>query len=115
MRYIKFLFLVLVFVISMLFFVQNTQSLSQPLSLILDLKFQTFKSIELPLYTVILLSFALGGVLATVFFMFDKIRMAAQLHSCKSRMNGLEKELNSLRNAPLEQKGYSASEGVGEA
>lgn len=109
MRYIKFLLLIAAFVVSMLFFVQNTQTLGQGVSLLLDVKYATYQSMELPLYLVILFAFGIGALLAMVFFLGDKVRMASQLRSCKSRMNGLERELNSLRNMPLEEESYAAA------
>lgn len=108
MRYIKFLVLIVAFVVSMLFFVQNTQMLSQGVSLTLDVKYATYQSMELPLYLVILCAFAVGALLSMIYFLGDKIRLSSQLRSCKSRMKGLETELNSLRNMPLEEESYAA-------
>lgn len=110
MRFIKVLFLILLFVVSMVFFVQNTETLSQGIQLKLDFKYVEYYSVKLPEYLLILGAFALGGLLTLVYFLIDKIRTSRQLKHCRSQLDALQQELNSLRNLPLESQGYGAGD-----
>lgn len=103
MRFVKVLVLVLVFFISMMFFVQNNAVLSQTVALKLDLFFDTaWSSIELPFYFMVLCAFLLGALLTMLLLMISRMRAGAALRRANKRIRVLEKELNSLRNLPLE-------------
>lgn len=103
MRFVKVLILVLVFFISMMFFVQNNAVLSQTVTLKLDLFFDTaWSSIELPFYFMVLCAFLLGALLTMLLLMISRMRAGAALRRANKRIRVLEKELNSLRNLPLE-------------
>ncbi|MEG6506119.1 lipopolysaccharide assembly protein LapA domain-containing protein [Nitratidesulfovibrio sp. 1201_IL3209] len=103
MRFVKVLVLVLVFFISMMFFVQNNAVLSQTVTLKLDLFFDTaWSSIELPFYFMVLCAFLLGALLTMLLLMISRMRAGAALRRANKRIRVLEKELNSLRNLPLE-------------
>jgi len=96
MRYLKALLLIAFFFVSMLFFVQNTEDLSRTLVIKLDVFSWNYASTELPIYLMILASFAIGAVAACLYFIADKIKGAAQLREAKSRVASLEKELSQL-------------------
>ncbi len=104
MRFIKVLFLILLFFISMMFFIQNTEILSQEMSLQLSFFTEslTIKSVPLPFYFLLLIGFVLGGALVLFYFVLDKIRLSKELKQNRSRISKLEKEVNSLRNLPLD-------------
>lgn len=103
MRFVKVLVLVLVFFISMLFFVQNNAVLSQTVTLTLDLFFDTaWTSMALPFYFMILCAFLLGALLTMLLLMLSRMRASAALRRANKRIRILEKELHSLRNLPLE-------------
>ena len=103
MRFVKVLVLVLVFFISMMFFVQNNAVLSQAVTLKLDLFFDTaWSSIELPFYFMVLCAFLLGALCTMLMLMVSRLRAGAALRRANKRIRVLEKELNSLRNLPLE-------------
>lgn len=103
MRFVKVLILVLVFFISMMFFVQNNAVLSQAVTLKLDLFFDTaWSSIELPFYFMVLCAFLLGALCTMLMLMVSRLRAGAALRRANKRIRVLEKELNSLRNLPLE-------------
>lgn len=103
MRFVKVLALVLVFFISMMFFVQNNAVLSQTVTLKLDLFFDTaWSSIALPFYFMVLCAFLLGALITMFSFMVSRLRSANNLRKANKRIRVLEKELNSLRNLPLE-------------
>ncbi|MBT8763141.1 LapA family protein [Desulfohalobiaceae bacterium Ax17] len=107
MRYVKVAILVLIFFFSMLFFVQNTELLSMSLSLKLDILGNHFESREIPIYLLILIAFVVGAFISLFYFLAEKIKLSKQLRVCKSKIADLEKEVNSLRNMPLEEERFS--------
>lgn len=111
MRFIKVLFLLFLFVFSILFFSQNSDSLLQELQLVLDIPYvATLHSIPLPFGVIVLTAFTAGCLLTIVYFAVDKFRSASKLRECRTRMASLEQELNSLRNMPIEEdQPYSES------
>ncbi|MFH1915220.1 LapA family protein [Pseudodesulfovibrio pelocollis] len=114
MRFIKVLFLLALFVFSILFFSQNNDVLLQGLTLKLEIPYaMTLHSIPLPFGVLILAAFVAGALLTMVYFAIDKFRAGSKLRECKTRMASLEQELNSLRNMPInEARPYSAEEKV---
>jgi uncharacterized membrane protein YciS (DUF1049 family) len=112
MRFIKVLFLLALFVFSILFFSQNSDVLLQNLTLILDIPYvATLHSIPLPFGFLILVAFVAGCLLTMIYFAVDKFRGASKLKECRTRMASLEQELNSLRNMPIsEEPSFSATE-----
>lgn len=112
MRFIKVLFLLALFVFSILFFSQNNDVLLQNLTLMLDIPYvATLYSIPLPFGVLILTAFVTGCLLTMVYFAVDKFRGASKLKECRTRMASLEQELNSLRNMPIsEEPSYAATE-----
>ena len=109
MRFIKVLFLLALFVFSILFFSQNNDVLLQGLTLVLDIPYvATLHSIPLPFGVLILAAFVAGSLLTIIYFIIDKFRSGANLKECRTRMASLEQELNSLRNMPIsEDQAYS--------
>jgi len=103
MRYVKFLVLVLVFLLSMFFFVQNNAPLSTAVVLELDLILVHFYSLPLPLYFLVLLGFFLGAVFCLAFLLFERIRLGLELKSLRTRYSTLEDEVLTLRTLPLNQ------------
>ena len=76
MRYLKVLALVVLFFLSMVFFIQNTPELSKEVTLSIELFSYKFMSQPLPYYLLILIAFAAGSVLCLLYFMADKIRLS---------------------------------------
>ena len=112
MRFIKILFLLALFVFSILFFSQNNAVLMQELTLKLDIPYaMTLHSVPLPFGVLILASFVAGSLLTMCYLVADKFRAGSKLRECKTRMASLEQELNSLRNMPInEDQPYSSEE-----
>jgi len=112
MRFLKVLFLLALFVFSILFFSQNNDVLLQTLQLKLDIPYaMTLHSIPLPFGFLVLASFVAGCLMTMVYFAVDKVRAGSRLKECKTRMASLEQELNSLRNMPIsEDQPYAATE-----
>ena len=111
MRFLKVLGLVLLFLISMMFFIQNTEILSQEMSLHLNFYIGDYvaQSRPLPFYFLLLAAFAIGALLVLLFFVMDKLRMGKLLKECTGERERLEQEVNSLRNLPLDNDKYSSS------
>lgn len=109
MRFVKVLFLLALFVFSILFFSQNNDVLLQELTLKLDIPYvATLHSIPLPFGVIVLAAFVAGSLLTMIYFVVDKFRAGSKLKECRTRMASLEQELNSLRNMPInEDQPYS--------
>lgn len=103
MRYLKSLALILVFVVSMLFFVQNNEPLSTSVVLELNVVFAHLYSLPLPVYILVLGAFLLGAVLTLAFLLVDRIRLSLELKTLRTRYAALEDEALSLRTLPLNQ------------
>jgi len=103
MRYLKFLALLLLFVTSMLFFVQNNQPLSTAVQLEFNIVAAHLYSLPLPLYLLVLGGFLLGALFCLAFFLVDRIRMGLELKTLRTRYATLEDEVLSLRTIPLNQ------------
>lgn len=103
MRYLKFLLLLLLFVVSMLFFVQNNQPLSTTVQLELNIVAAHLYSLPLPVYLLVLGGFLLGALVCLVYFLVERIRLGLELKSLRTRYATLEDEVLSLRTIPLNQ------------
>ncbi|MFP4070927.1 MAG: lipopolysaccharide assembly protein LapA domain-containing protein [Desulfovibrionales bacterium] len=110
MRYLKVLALILFFFVGMVFFVQNTEALSDAIQLRLNLFHWRWISIEFPYYLLILIFFVIGALFSLAFFLAEKIRLTKQLRACNHTVQSLQQELNSLRNLPLDEERYPAEE-----
>ena len=106
MRYLKLFAFIIFFVLAMIFFVQNTDPLSSTLELKFDLFQWSWLSNPLPFYVVVLIAFAIGAVLSLLYFLVEKMRLSGEVKRQKNQVRSLEKELNSLRNMPLEESNY---------
>ena len=103
MRYVKFLALLLLFVVSMLFFVQNNQPLSTAVQLEFSVATMHMYSIPLPLYLLVLGSFLVGALVCLLVFLVDRIRLGLELKTLRTRYAALEDEALTLRTIPLNQ------------
>ena len=105
MRYIKVFLLVIVFFFVMMFFVQNQASFADPVVLRLDLLFMPPKeSIPLPLYSLMLICFALGALMVLFMLMWDRMASASHLAGARRRVKSLEKQLQSAEAAAAAEK-----------
>ncbi|GAB6176741.1 hypothetical protein JCM16814_16320 [Desulfobaculum senezii] len=115
MRYLKVLALLVLFFLTMVLFAQNMESLSQQVELGLTLFGQDLFLIHQPIYFILLSAFVLGGILCTLYFLYEKFRTCAELRRCRKKLRNLEKEVTSLRNLPLEDKNFPAETPAAEA
>lgn len=103
MRVLKyFLNLVLLFIV-IIFFIENSQQLSQRIQFKFDLFMPGFlwQMPELPLYFLLIIFFSLGGIITAAIFAWGRIGITRRLSSAKRRIRGLEKEVNAYRKLPL--------------
>ncbi|MBQ8173677.1 MAG: LapA family protein [Mailhella sp.] len=95
MRYIKVFLLVLLFFVIMMLFVQNQASFSDSVTLTFDTMFgQSFKSMPIPRYALLLMSFALGAVLVLAMLLWDRLSLSSRLGAARRRGNSLQKQLD---------------------
>ena len=105
MRYIKVFLLVIVFFFVMMFFVQNQSSFADPVVLRLDLLFMPPKeSIPLPLYSLMLICFALGALMVLLMLMWDRMAASSHLAGARRQVKSLEKQLQSAEKAAANEK-----------
>ena len=94
MRYIKVFLAIVFFYFVMLFFVQNQEALSQTMPLKLDLMFlPPVESMPVSFYTLALITFLIGGLVALIMLLWDRLSASAHLAGSKRRIKSLEKEL----------------------
>jgi putative membrane protein/ATP adenylyltransferase len=103
MRYLKAVLLALLFVISMLFFVQNNAPLSTSLQLEFNLLTLHLISLPLPLYLFVLVAFLLGVLFTLGFLLVERIRLGLELKALRRQHASLEDEALALRTLPLNQ------------
>ena len=104
MRFIKVLLLVVVFFLCMVFFQQNTAELSQSITLKVDLLYQSWETIPLPIYFLVLGAFVLGAFIVTFFFILERVRLGSAVRKARKQIKKLEKEVTALRTNPLDDK-----------
>lgn len=95
MRYLKVLVLVLFFCAAMIFFIQNTATLSVPIILRFAILHWQWISVPIPTYLMILGAFTLGALITTFFFLLEKLRTGRQLRLCKANLIQLQNERKS--------------------
>lgn len=112
MRFLKILWIVLLFFFGALFLLQNKEVLSQPMILELDLFFtEKLTSIQLPYYFIVLCAFAAGAFSAIGYLILSRLRIGMELRRARKQARILEKELNAMRSARLEAQ-ISATPGI---
>ena len=103
MRYVKALLVILLFVLGLTFFLQNSQVFTATLSVRFEVMDWGGRSQPIPLYMFLVGAFLVGGLISILYLAADKIKLHRELKRRKSRIGSLEKELSSLRNMSLEQ------------
>jgi hypothetical protein len=112
MRYLKVFLLVLFFLLVMMFFVQNQASFADPVVLRFDVFFlPPVESVPLPLYSIMLVCFALGALTVLLMLILDRMTIMYRLSSIKKEKKTLGKKLEALQ-ADLDktEEAYKAAE-----
>ena len=97
MRFIKLIILLLFIAFIVIFFMQNTDAISQPMALHLNLYIAGWSLIALPYYFFLLSAFIIGAVLAGLFFVMEKIQHYSALRAHRNKIEALQTEIHSLR------------------
>ncbi len=110
MKFIKSLALIVFFFLSMIFFVQNTETLTSQIVI----KLQVFKwdlvSPATPLYLLVLLAFALGSSLTVLFFLAERVRLASLARSNRKNADKTHKQLEQTQSELENLKKVKAEE-----
>ncbi len=101
MSYLKAIVLSAVVALAIIFMVQNMEALGHPLSIRLDLMFIKFESAAYATYLVILLSFFVGLLAASLLGLAERFRLRKTIRVQHKEIESLNKELSSLRNLPI--------------
>lgn len=103
MRIFKYFINLLLIFIIIIFFIENSQQLSQRVQFHFDLFMPglLWKMPELPLYFLFLVFFALGGIITGMIFAWGRIGVSRRLSKANKTIRGLEKEVNAYRQRPL--------------
>ncbi len=101
MSYLKAITLSAVVALAIIFMVQNIEALSHPLSIRLNLIFLKFESSAYATYLVILLGFFVGLLATSLLGIAERFRLRKSIRDQQKEIEGLNKELSSLRNLPL--------------
>ena len=102
MTYIKAFLVAVVVALAIIFMIQNMEELAHPLSIRLNLFLFKLQSTPYATYLVILLSFFVGLLAASLLGLVDAFSAAGcELRKRDKEIRDLNRELNSLRNLPL--------------
>lgn len=109
MNYIKALIISAVVALAIVFMIQNMDALSHPLSLRLNLLFYNFESAPFATYLIILLSFFVGLLIASLLGIVERARLRGRIKAKQKEVDSLQGELQSLRTLPLTEQGGAAA------
>ncbi len=96
MKFVKALILIVLFVLVVVFVIQNKESFL----VLLNLKFNVFGwnwSSSLPVYWALVISFLIGAILVWLYLLSDSIRKNRELKAYRQRIEELEEELESMQ------------------
>jgi uncharacterized integral membrane protein len=110
--YIKIFILALLALVVVLLAIQNHQSLSQEISLKLNLYFWEGATAPYPLYMVVVLAFLLGILLASLAGIASRFYLRRQLKEAENIYEAAEKEIRALRGMSLHSSAHGNSAGT---
>ncbi|MCU0577930.1 MAG: lipopolysaccharide assembly protein LapA domain-containing protein [Desulfobacterota bacterium] len=92
MASLKFVLYALLFILFLIFIVQNYTTLTAPHSLHLNLALANLETVPLPLYILALILFFMGFFLALLLGALPKQRLKRELRDCRQQKKDLEKQ-----------------------
>lgn len=104
MRWLKAIFFSLLFLIAVIFVVQNLDFLNQSAEIKLNLYFFNRSSVPLPFYVLLLLFFLFGVIFASFYTLKAWYRKLRLVKMKEKEIEKLKQELDSLRNLPIIQQ-----------
>ncbi|MDL2210939.1 LapA family protein [Desulfovibrio sp. OttesenSCG-928-O18] len=104
MRFLKALWLIIFFLFSLMFFIQNKEALDQKLALSFDTYYFNYvwTNTAVPFYFVVLVGFLAGAAVTLGYLLMDRVRLRMDLAASRRTVRKQEKELKKLRSIPLE-------------
>jgi uncharacterized integral membrane protein len=102
MTNLKFILYALLFILFLLFIVQNYITLTAPHSLRLNLVLTHWETVPLPLYLLALILFFMGFFLSLLLSVLPKQRLKKELRDCRQQKRDLEQQLKT-RQGPVNQ------------
>ena len=79
MKTIRFIIATILFFVILIFLFENYEPLSEPFSLQFDLYFKKWQTMEIPVGIFILLSFLIGFIFASLFWIIKNIKLRQKL------------------------------------
>lgn len=92
MASLKFVLYALLFILFLIFIVQNYSTLTAPHSLHLNLALANLETVPLPFYILALILFFMGFFLALLLGALPKQRLKRELRDCRQQKRDLEKQ-----------------------
>ncbi len=116
MRWVKTLLLMLVFLILLLFCIQNLDPVTLhfvlfPKEIIENYQLFEIPKVPLPLFLVILCSFFLGILIGGIGDLYRRVQLKRTLRQNLKTIERLEREIQSLRGPGLDQPSFLKKEG----
>jgi uncharacterized integral membrane protein len=97
---LKFILYAFLFILFLLFIVQNYSTLTAPHSLHLNLVLANLETVPLPFYILALILFFMGFFLALLLNVIPKKRLKRELRNCRQQNRDLEQQLKARPEAP---------------
>ena len=108
MRYLRWIFLILISLFVVILAVQNYPALSTSVQFKMYLIFDEFKTESMPLSLVVVIAFLVGVFITGVYGITERFRLTRQIKTLAKEAKARDKELNSLRNLPVSTQGANS-------
>ncbi len=110
MGWVKNLFLLVILIISVFFFLQNTEQVAIRFGLSPFKDYQLFEISKVPLFLIILCSVLLGILIGGLGNLYKHFQLRRAIRQNQKTIERLEKEIQSLRGPGLDQPSFLKKE-----
>lgn len=93
MRYLKVFIIGILAIISLVFVIENIEVLRQPIQLRLNLYVTNLQTAPLEMWVLTILSFALGGIIVFIYFVYDHIKQRQVIRQLRQNIEIMAMEL----------------------
>jgi uncharacterized integral membrane protein len=101
MKHVKAIVSILIMLLVIILIVENLGELSKTLTLRIDFLFWSHKTPPMAFYLVMIMVFLLGLFIAGFFGIFERFRLKKQIRLLSKDKIAREREINSIRKAPV--------------
>jgi len=101
MKHIKAIVSILIMLLVIILIVENLEQLSKTLTLRIDFLFWSHETPPMAFYLVMILVFLLGVFIAGFFGIFERFRLKKEIRALSREKVARDREMDSLRNAPV--------------